>query len=598
MALGDMLGGNMGGAFSQALTVKVPKSKYGLIEGIAQGQKTAAAKAKRGVEAEKAINKNRADAAKRIDPKLVDPKYMRQAIQLYTELNDRFDNAVINAGSPELALDESGRALSDYIVATSPLLTASREMAGFRKGAQQSDALVVTPIKEYIGNNDLLQYENDGFQSLPGFNIKSSLTLDGYGGMMVNFPKKIDLKKYDQDELEKKDIGYFSQNSEPNPPVVTENIQKTQYSTTKYKLSLDAIKKEVAALYDGSPDYQANVAFNYYEEKRKDPNFKTNIEALEQKGEVRDELINYRAQQIYNAGVFKDDRKQGSAGSTTVVNVAVQTATDVAQQAPYGAPSIASLNFTELRSDGTSAPSAVPSLGYSLNLDKRNISATSSWINQNKNDKVNFTGSYEFGGAGIYLIPVYKNNSKNGSNATVRGKVIDGSSLSTEMANNNVGYEVFVQASSTAKISSGGISSNNTQVFVPVTEFFAQNVTTGTKTQASQNESNNRAMAELAAVRDMLRSGNREAISLYNQSIANPGNLDLTARLIKMADDNGYINNYRRGAAYKAPQEWGQQGTQTPVGGANNNAGAANKNAGAAKKEGKGSRKVTTGRKL
>ena len=80
-----MLSGNMGAEFTRALAVKVPKSKYGFIEGIVMGQKAQAVKAKRGIEAEKSLDKQRAEAYKALKPDKLDIKLVNQGLTDYQE---------------------------------------------------------------------------------------------------------------------------------------------------------------------------------------------------------------------------------------------------------------------------------------------------------------------------------------------------------------------------------------------------------------------------------------------------------------------------------------------------------------------------------
>ena len=547
MALGDMMSGNMGAEFSRALTVRVPKSKYGLIEGIAKGQKAQLAKAKRGVEADDKLNKMRADAAKRIDPGKVDKKVLKRGQDAYLKLNQEIDQAVLDNGDAESAAPASTRALVDFHSTMMGINAESALLKGYRKAAEDKTNLIPQPIIDWLGN-DKDEVENDGFQSLPGFDIKASLATSPSGGIVPTFPKSLDIGKYDVDKLKAEDISYFEQNSE-TPIVETKDVLDTRYVTTTYKLKFDAVKSRVAALYDGLDDYASNVAYAYYKEKSKDPNFKTSIENLEAQGaqgvnKIREELINYRANQIYSAesNVTRKDEKQGSKRATTNVTVQNFPAQDIAQNMPMGTATGSSNNLSILQQDGTvKSGMSYFAFGYPIQSDPSQLRMVNSVVDLGGNISTKWVGSYDMKGAAVQVVPVYKTNTKAGGNFAVKGKVIDNTALLTELNNKNVSYEVFIPVSTQAKLTDGAGKRNDSggQFLYPASEFYSQNASFATKASAQVNQSNRKIAAEMQAVAELLNSGDSEANNLFKQLYATPTDANISSRLISLANTKG-----------------------------------------------------------
>lgn len=576
MALGDMMSGNMGAEFSRALTVKAPKSKYGLIEGIAMGQKAQIAKAKRGVEADDKLNKLRMEAVKRVDPGKVDRKVIGRAQDAYLKLNQEIDQAVLDAGDAESAAPNANKAYAQFYGDMVGINAESTAIKSFRKAAEDKTNLVPQPIVDWLGN-DKDEIENDGFQSLPGFKIEGSLVKSPSQGLVAAFPKSLDIGKYDVDKLKAEDVSYFEQNSE-TPIVETKDVLDTRYVTTTYKLKFDAVKSRVAALYDGLDDYASNVAYAYYKEKSKDPNFKTSIENLEAQGaqgvdKIREELINYRANQIYSAesNVTRKDEKQGSKRAATNVTVQNFPAEAIAENAPLPSPTASQSNINQLQPNGTVLSANYFSFGYPISSDPGDLNMKDSVIDINGNKKSEWVGSYKFNGAAIQIVPVYKQNRKTGVEGfAVQGKVIDSRSLLSEIADNNVSYEVFVPVSTDAELTGPNNKKNKSGQFLyPASEFYAQNSAFATKAAAQVNKSNRTAAAEMQAVAEMLNNNDAEAIQLYKQLFADQTNQSVSGRLTALAKSKKYTDKYMRGSDYKAPSEWGSDiGVNTPVSGA------------------------------
>lgn len=562
-----MLTGNMGAMFSKALTVKGTRSDDAFLKGYIQGQKNSAAKAKKGIEAEDKIAKLKIDASNKLDPSKLDPKIMPRAVEDLSTFYKKVDELVTLSGSPELAYSDAVTSLLEYKNgAVYDNYAKSAYVKSIRKGASENNSLVPNPIEDFLGN-DKLEFENDGFQSLPGFNIKNNMTEDGFGGVYTKFPQKIEVNKLDVKELEGKDIAFYRTNGE-SVGKKQFKIEGTTFIKDNYRLSLDAIKKEVASSYDISPEYQSNIAYAYYQEKRTEPGFKENIESLaRQEGKVREELINYRANQIYNMGISKED--DDSARAATKFDITVNTAETAAAVSEVVSPTMQFVNVNQAQAEGGTKPTSIPALGYSIDAGERQLSITEGVIDQNTNQPLAASGSASFKASAIFILPVYSENAKNNRAYGVSGKAVDKGSITTELDNGNVTFETFVQAKTNDELSgAGGKKIKGPNAFLPLSSYYSGNPAVGTKMAAAQHQQNLKVSAEMNAVRDMLNKKVPEALALYRKAIAEPANNSHMIDLIALANKGGYINQYMRGGKYIEPKDYQQtQGINQPVGG-------------------------------
>lgn len=566
MALGNMLTGEMGAAFAQALTVTGSRTKSGLLEGYLEGQKTKAAKAKKGLDIQKDIDKLKIDASNSLNPDKIDPKFMPEAVQNLINFNKKINEENLTAGTPELAYSKSVDAFVQFRANMNTTNARSSYVKQFRKGSLENNALVPKPINEFL-SNDKYEYENDGFQSLPGFNIENNMAPDGFGGVYTKFPQKIEVDKYDIKELEGKDIAFYRTNGE-SVGKKQFKIEGTTFIKDNYRLSLDAIKKEVASSYDISPEYQSNIAYAYYQEKRTEPGFKENIEGLaRQQGKVREELINYRANQIYNMGISKEDDE--SARAATKFDITVNTAETAAAVSEVVSPTMQFVRINQTQAEGGTKPTSIPALGYTIDAGERSLSITDGVIDQNTNQQLEASGSASFKASAIFILPVYSENAKNNRAYGVSGKAVDKGSITTELDNGNVTFETFVQARTNDELSgAGGKKIKGPNAFLPLSSYYSGTPALGTKMAISQHQQNLKVSAEMNAVRDMLNFKNPEALALYRKAIAEPANNSHMIDLIALANKEGYINDYMRGGKYIEPKDYKQtQGINQPVGG-------------------------------
>jgi hypothetical protein len=560
MGFGDLLSsGNIGTEFAKALTVKVPRSKYGLIEGLAMAQKKRAAAAKAGLSAEDDLNKLRIKAAD--DLKDVDPKVRNQMQEAYYGFMDKTDNAVLNAPDASAAMPEVTRAYMEFKNRESDISARSNVFKKVRAQAAQPNVLVPPSVTEFF-NNQEDDLKDDGLFDLAGWRDRILNNPGQLGWASMTFPKRMVLSRYDQNLLENNDVAYFAANSDGAPTVGTKTIEGKTIQTTRYKLSKDAIRKQVIASATDQ-DYLANMSYSYYEKNRKDPNFKQKIRELELNNPGRDilyeEAVENRVNELYAVGIYKTDEVSGNKPTTITVN---NVSGDDKSKPAFGSPFLSRTKIKQTLQDRSSQFASVFTFGNSISAGEAStLSVVEGTIDANTNEAFSASGSFDFKPSQIVLAPVYARAERANSNYDVQGKLVDTGAINVEFNNDNVVFEIFVQGTSTKEFTNAdNITTTGAELFYPAQNFWASNQAAATKAQVSVGEAELKTMAELSSVRDMLNDKDTEAVALFKQSIANDTDQNLQARLVKLAYDKGYVNRYKKGNNFVPPQEMGRKG--------------------------------------
>jgi hypothetical protein len=559
MSFGNLLSSdNIGTEFAKALTVKVPRSKYGLIEGLAMAQKKRAAEAKAGLAAKDDIDKLKIEAAKSIRD--VDPKVVDESTDALYSFFDQTDKALSEASSPEAAYPTIQRAFADLSVKQSNIGGRSALLKTIRSKVNQPNVLVPPAVTEYLNNKEP-EIADDGLFELPGWGerVVANPSL-GWAGM--DLPKKKDLSGMDVKILQSQPVSFFKSNSEGSPTVSTKTIEGRTFEVTDYKLSRDAIRQQVLMATREDPDYLANLSFEYYQSNRKSPNFKQSLQekrlnVLDGSDPVFEEIVDWRTDQIHRKGVYKGDEISGS--KPTSVNVKVETG----QKSPtpgFGTPSLVKTNIRQVQQDRSVTDASVVTMSSTISGSEVNLAAIEGIIDIDGNESFSQTGSFFFTPSQIVVAPVYVDAKRAERSGDVQGKLVDSQALTGELTRGNVRFEVFVQGSSKNTFTKNGVSKQGADLFYPANNFWNQNRAASSKTQIALGQEELRIMSEMSALRDMLNAKDTDAEVLFREVISQPSNMDLQARLVKMAYDKKYIDRYRKGQLFIAPTEVGAQG--------------------------------------
>jgi hypothetical protein len=559
MSFGNLLSSdNIGTEFAKALTVKVPRSKYGLIEGLAMAQKKRAAEAKAGLAAKDDIDKLKIEAAKSIRD--VDPKVVDESRDALYSFFDQTDKALSEASSPEAAYPTIQRAFADLSVKQSNIGGRSALLKTIRSKINQN-VLVPPAVTEYLNNKEP-EIADDGLFELPGWGerVVANPSL-GWAGM--DLPKKKDISGMDVKILQSQPVSFFKSNSEGSPTVSKKTIEGRTFEVTDYKLSRDAIRQQVLMATREDPDYLANLSFEYYQSNRKSPNFKQSLQekrlnVLDGSDPVFEEIVDWRTDQIHRKGVYKGDEISGS--KPTSVNVTVGG--DDKSRPASGSPFLSKTKIKQTLQDRNTEFASVFTFGNSISAGEAStLSVVEGTIDANTNEAFSASGSFDFKPSQIVIAPVYARAERANKSYDVQGKLVDTGAINSEFNNDNVVFEIFVQGTSTKEFTNAsGITTKGAELFYPAQNFWASNQAAATKAQVSVGEAELKTMAELSSVRDMLNDKVPEAVQLFKQAMANDTDQNLQTRLVKLAYDKGYIDRYKKGNNFVPPQEMGRKG--------------------------------------
>ena len=473
-------------------------------------------------------------------------------------------------------MPEAAKALVEFRTKSARLSAENEQIKKFRAAAKDGNVLVPPHITNWLRDDKAQGLPvDDGIESLPGFRVDAALqnaVPDAAGtNLVANFPKKMSLEDMDVEQFKKEDISFFKDPKNSGTPVkTTQTVNGVVKEMNTYKLTLDAIKKRVALAYNTVPDYAANIAYGYHNEHMNDADHKEVVRQWEIDGKTAENLIEYRANQIYNSGSGNLSRQEELTAfpqRNNVTNVQVQNfpAADVAAAATLPSPTAGVSNFNTTDATGTVKPAGYFYFGYPLTLDEQTLNIGSAVIDVNGNKGTDYTGNPKFRASQIQVVPVY-----NTTDAS-RGKIVDANELLAQMTAGKVSFETFIPVSTDAKLTSpSGKTRTGGSFLYPSDQYFGQNRSFGTKAQVSQNQADKRAAAEMRAVSDLLNKDS-EAKNLFRQLFADQTNQSLQAKLVQMAYDKKYIDAYMTGSDYKAPSEWktptgpSSIGTKTPV---------------------------------
>jgi hypothetical protein len=560
MSFGNLLSSdNIGTEFAKALTVKVPRSKYGLIEGLAMAQKKRAAEAKAGLGAKDDIDKLKVEAIKSV--KDVDPKVADEVKNSLYSFLDQTDKVLSESSSAETAYPKVQRAFADFYATQVNIGGRSTLLKGIRSKVNQPNVLVPPTVTEFLNNKEA-QISDDGLFHLPGWQ-DLVLANPEIGWMGMNLPKKKDISGMDVKILQSQPVSFFKANSEGSPAVSKKTIEGRTFEVTDYKLSRDAIRQQVLMATREDPDYLPNLSFEYYQSNRKSANFKQSIlekrlNVLDGSDPVFEEIVDWRTDQIYNKGVYKGDEISGS--KPTSVNVTVGG--DDKSRPALGSPFLSKTKIKQTLQDRSSQFASVFTFGNSISAGEAStLSVVEGTIDANTNEAFSASGSFDFKPSQIVIAPVYARAERANKNYDVQGKLVDTGAINSEFNNDNVVFEIFVQGTSTKEFTNAnGITTKGAELFYPAQNFWASNQAAATKAQVSVGEAELKTMAELSSVRDMLNDKVPEAVQLFKQAMANDTDQNLQTRLVKLAYDKGYIDRYKKGNNFVPPQEMGRKG--------------------------------------
>ena len=565
MALGELLSsGNIGSEFAKALAVKAPQSRKGLAEGLAQGQRRRYEMARAGIPARNEIDRTIRSAMATI--KNVDTKVLPQAQQALEEFNEQVNYAQATYPDPQsqqaFIRDKFMEFQNKYVA----IDAWSRNIKKVREAAAKPNVIVPPKLGEYL-NTPKAAYEDDGLSRLPGWENVIAASPSDNNVLVVDLPRSLKLADYDQDLLESQDTGAFRAKSDGNPEVKTKTLNGTKFEYEVYRLSKAAIADQVRSSAS-SPDYLANLSYSYYEANRNTPGFKEKVTELEKNGKLTEEIINFRANQLYAAGVYKESEMRAAPPSVTNINTYLGEAQS--QTAAPEAPKYTPIQITQTQPDGSKvAGASIPAIGIPLKAENLTLATVAGTINMDGNEPFKLSGNITNADASqLLVVPLYKTPSKfeGGAAYDVYGKVIDTPSISTELSSNNVSFGVYLQVSSPDEYTIGNGTVKGVNLLYPAQDSFWANQGVGSRAQKAASQAELKATAESYAVRDLLNSGDQEAINIYRQAIAFPAVSDFSVKLVKMANDKGYISRYVKGNKYLAPTEYGQQYQNVRVG--------------------------------
>lgn len=559
MGFGDLLSsGNIGTEFAKALTVKVPRSKYGLIEGLAIAQKQRAAAAKAGQAADDDISKLKVEAANSV--KDVDPKLQSQMQNVVYEFFDKSDKAVLESPSAQSALPAVQRSYVELQVAVNDIAGRSTLLKGIRAKSMQPNVLVPPSVNRFL-NTEEADFVDDGLLDYPGWRERLVANTNlGWAGM--DLPKKKDLSGLDLNLLQAKPIAFFKASAEGNPTVSKKTIEGRSFEVTDYKLSRAAIREQVILAAASDPDYLPNLSFQYYEANRKNPNFKQESRDLVSRtvdgsDPLLERVIDFRTDQIYRNGVYKSDELSGSKPSS--VSVSVETG-EKAPKPGWSNPSFTPTLIRQTLQDRSVVDASVPAMASTISGSEVNLAGIEGMIDVQGNEAFTQSGSFGFTASQILVVPVYDEAKRAERPADVQGKLVDSKALSSEMLNDNVRFETYVQGKSKDTFTKDGVSRQGADILYPADNFWNQNRAVSTNAQIALGQEELRIMSEMNALRDMMNAKDQEALLLFKDVVAQPSNKNLQARIISMAYDKGYVDRYKKGQLFKSPSEVDAQG--------------------------------------
>jgi hypothetical protein len=258
------------------------------------------------------------------------------------------------------------------------------------------------------------------------------------------------------------------------------------------------------------------------------------------------------------------------AAPPSVTNINTYLGEAQSQTAAPEAPKYTPIQINQTQSDGSkNEGTSVPAIGIPLKADNLTLATVAGTIDMNGNSPFRYSGNITNANASqLLVVPLYKTATKfeGGAPYDVYGKVIDTPSITTELNSDNVSFGVYLQVSSADEYTIGNGTVKGVNLLYPAQDSFWTNKEAGSRGQKAASQAELKATAESYAIRDLLNSGDQEAINIYRQAISYPAMADYSVRLVKMANDKGYINRYVKGNKYLAPTEYGQQYQNTPIG--------------------------------
>jgi len=557
MALGDMLTGSSGAGFSKGLTVAVPQDKA-FYEGVRASQQQALARARAGVSADNQLLKLKVDAAKKLR---VDKKLVPEAQAVVDEFMAGIDQTILQYGDAQRAMPHLGSSMATFQNKVTDIEAADALIKAARKAQAQPNALVPEPIVGWLADDSKKDFDDDGFMSLPGFNIRSNMSKDNAtGAIVMDFPKKIDVSKLDEDFFKDADISYFRDPNNAEFKTNTFKIEGTTFQDIQYTVKKDAIKKRVATSYSVDPEYKANLAFSYYQANRNTPGFKEDIRELERTGKLQEAIIDYRTDQLFAQGITRSDDVQARQpyNMQTTVNV---TTGDVPESAVLGDPSMQFSSIEAVQQDRSKKTYNYPALALNYGEDGLNLSGQQGIIDLRTNEPTSIIGSFTAKSTKLELVPIFaKNQSPSGQVVRIAGKVINKDEVRAAVESGNVQFDVFAKVVADEIAKPGNKKEKDAQLLYPAAGFFNQNTSLGTRAQISKSEQNKRMFATLMGVRDLLNdkeiADNKKAVDLFVNYILDPTKNDYMTQLTQMAEQNGMIKRYMRGGKYVSPEEY------------------------------------------